>query len=229
MKLHDFMLDADLCGSEFAAPSWASWRVIARLYDGDAALLDPEQQALARQLIGRETLPGEPPQEFYCVAGRRSGKTRFAALIATHAAAEDYRPRLAPGEWATVPMIATDRRQARTLFGYCRGLIHSSPLLKAEIAREARDSIEFAHRTRLEIHTGSFRAVRGYTVPAAVIDEAAFLRDETSATPDIELARALTPALATLNGRLIVISSPHRKVGLLWEKYRRHYGQGMAA
>ena len=30
---------------------------------------------------------------------------------------------------------------------------------------------------------------------------------------------------ATLKGRLAVISSPHRKVGLLYEKHARHYGK----
>jgi len=28
----------------------------------------------------------------------------------------------------------------------------------------------------------------------------------------------------TLNGRLMVISSPHRKMGLLWNKYKYHFG-----
>src|SRR5690606_37520537 len=97
--------------------------------------------------------------------------------------------------------------------------------LRAELVNRTRDTLEFAHRTRGEIATGSFRAVRGYSIPLAVIDEAAFLRDERSATPDVELARALKPALATLGGRLAVISSPNRKVGLLWSKYQRHFGK----
>jgi hypothetical protein len=63
----------------------------------------------------------------------------------------------------------------------------------------------------------------------AVIDEAAFLRSEDSALPDIELARALRPALTTLNGRLVVISSPHRKTGLLWDAMRKYYGDEVAA
>jgi hypothetical protein len=58
----------------------------------------------------------------------------------------------------------------------------------------------------------------------AVIDEAAFLRSEESAVPDIELARAIRPALMTLGGRLVVISSPHRKVGLLWNAFRMYHG-----
>lgn len=229
MKLHEFMVNPDLCGAEFLGESWRAWRVIARLYDGDGSLLTPDEQAIARDLTGLDELPSEAPGELFIGAGRRSGKTRVVSVIGTHAAAQDYRDRLAPGEFATVACIAPDRRQARTLFGYCAGIVHASPVLQAELIKETTDTLEFAHRTRLEIHTGSFRSVRGYTMALAVIDEAAFLRDEQSANPDIELARALRPALATLNGRLVVISSLHRKRGLMADAHRRFYASRAVA
>jgi hypothetical protein len=224
VKLYDFMQDAALCGTAFADPSWDSWRVIARLYDGDAALLTAEETVLARKLIGREELPNEAPRELFVGAGRRSGKTRFDSLLAVHAAAQDYRAKLAPGEWATISMHAVDRRQARVVFGYCRGLIEASAVLAAEVAGVTAEAIEFQHRTRIEIHTASFRSVRGYSLALAVIDEAAYLRDETSALPDMELYHALLPALMTLRGRLVVTSSLHRKTGLMWNKYRDCHG-----
>jgi len=229
MKLFDFMTNPDLCGSEFLGDSWAGHRIIARLYDGDAACLTVEEQVIARELTGLDVLPDEPPSELYIGAGRRSGKTRLVSVIAMHAAAQDYSDRLAPGEMAVAACIAPDRRQARTLFGYCRGLVDVSPILRAELVHETTDSLEFAHRTRLEIHTGSFRSVRGYSMCCAAIDEAAFLRDERSANPDIELARALRPALATLGGRLVVISSLHRQRGLMFDAHRRYFGAKAAA
>lgn len=58
-----------------------------------------------------------------------------------------------------------------------------------------------------------------------VLDECAFFRDETSAQPDIEIFRALTPALATVGGLMVSISSPYRKVGLLHQKHRDHFGK----
>jgi hypothetical protein len=66
--------------------------------------------------------------------------------------------------------------------------------------------------------------VRGRTLLAAIIDEVAFLRDETSASPDIETYRALLPALATTGGMLIGISTPYRRTGLLYQKHRDHFG-----
>lgn len=228
MKAFDFMTNADLCGTEFHGESWAGHRVIARLYDGDAALLTPDEQAVAREMTGLEALPTEPPQELYIGAGRRSGKTRLVSVLATHAAAQDHRHRLAAGEWAVAACIAPDRRQARQLFSYCAGMVQNSPILRAEVTKETADTIEFAHRTRLEIHTGSFRAVRGYTMCFAAVDEAAFLRDERSANPDLELARALKPALKTLNGRLVVISSLHQKRGLMYEAHKKYFARAAA-
>jgi hypothetical protein len=60
-----------------------------------------------------------------------------------------------------------------------------------------------------------------------LLDEIAFWSDETSANPDIEVVRALEPALETLapHSLLISLSSPYSKRGVLYRKYQRHYGK----
>jgi hypothetical protein len=58
-----------------------------------------------------------------------------------------------------------------------------------------------------------------------VFDEVAFWRDESSATPDTEMYRAVLPSLATTKGVLIGISTPYRKLGLLHEKHRDHFSR----
>jgi len=62
-----------------------------------------------------------------------------------------------------------------------------------------------------------------------IADEIAFWRSDDSANPDYEIIAALRPALATLNGRLIALSSPYAKRGELWGAYRRYYGQDDAS
>lgn len=229
MKLHTFMTSPDLCGDEFTSESWAVHReVIARLWDGDTHLIPPEYHAVACQLLGLNALPppGEPG-EMYLGFGRRSGKTRLEAAAAVHAWAEDYRDRgLSLGEWATISIHAVDKRQAGVAFGYCEGLIKASPVLSAALAGPPTASvIESTHQTRIEIFSSNFRSARGYSMPLAIIDECAFLRDEFSATPDIELRRALIPSLVTLRGRLFVASSLHRRAGLMYEMHRKHFGK----
>jgi hypothetical protein len=229
MKFHAFLTSPEICGEEFTGESWGVHReVIARLWDGDTHLIPREYHEIACKLLGTETLP-EPgePAEMYLGFGRRSGKTRFEAAAAVHAwACTDYAERgLSTGEWATISIHAVDKRQAGVAFGYCEGLIRASPVLAAEVGTITASVIESRHRTRIEIFSSNFRSARGYSMPLAIIDEAAYLRDEFSASPDLELRRALLPALATLRGRLLVASSLHRRAGLMYEMHRKHFGK----
>jgi hypothetical protein len=227
VKLYDFMVTPELAGGEFSGPSWATWRVVARLIDGDAHLLTADEQALALQLTGRTVLSTTAPREVYVGAGRRSGKSRFGALVAAWLAAQEY-PQLSAGETAVVAHVAPDKRQAGIDLDYARGIVENSEVLRAELASATQDSLAFRHRTMLEVATASYRTVRGRTLAGAVIDESAFLRSDDSALPDLELARALRPALLTLNGLLLAISSPHRKVGLLYEAHRKYFANDNA-
>lgn len=79
-------------------------------------------------------------------------------------------------------------------------------------------------RVAIEVHTASFRTVRGYTLLAAILDEIAFWQSD-GANPDSEILAALRPGLGTLGGRLIALSSPYARRGELWNTYRQHFGQ----
>lgn len=223
MKLFAFMTSNKLAGPEFSGPTWSTWRIIARLIDGDAHLLKPDEREIALKLTGRTVLPTVAPREIFVGAGRRGGKSRFGALVATWLAAAEY-PQLSTGETAVVVHVAPDKRQAEIDLNYSRGLVKGSKLLSAELIGDTSDGLDFAHRTRLEVATASYRTVRGRTLAGAVIDESAFLRADDSALPDKELVRALRPGLLTLHGLLLVISSPHRKVGILYDAHRKYFG-----
>jgi hypothetical protein len=58
-------------------------------------------------------------------------------------------------------MIAVDRKQARQLTNYVKGLIADSPVIAAEVTNQTFDTVAFAHRVQLEVHTTSFRSTRG--------------------------------------------------------------------
>ena len=66
--------------------------------------------------------------------------------------------------------------------------------------------------------------LRGRTLVAVIFDEVSFWRDETTASPDVEVYRAVLPSLATTGGMLVGISTPYRKLGLLHQKHRDHFG-----
>src|SRR5262249_46451640 len=128
-------------------------------------------------------------------------------------------------ERATVALIAADRRQARTLFRYCRGILDSVPMLRAMIERLGAEQIDLGNRCTIEVHTASFRSTRGYTLAGAVCDEVAFWSAEDTAAPDVEVIAAWRPGLSTTGGLLLCISSPYARRGELWNAYRKHHGQ----
>ena len=99
-------------------------------------------------------------------------------------------------------------------------------MLSAMVTNKTRESIELSNRTCIEIHTCSFRSVRGYTIAAAICDEIAFWRSEESANPDTEVIAALRPALASIpKSLLLCISSPYAPRGALWGAFKGHYGK----
>jgi hypothetical protein len=75
------------------------------------------------------------------------------------------------------------------------------------------------------VHPNSFRSVRGKTLLAVVADEASYWRDESSANPDVELYRAVLPSLTSTGGMWIAISTGYRRSGLMYTKWRDHFGQ----
>ena len=218
----DAMTDPALFGGMFGGDSFAAWRALLGQFYG--LELDNTGVDLAEAVTQRQTAPYSGFRELWVAIGRRGGKSHVAALVAAFEAAfRDHRDKLAPGEFATVFLIAADRAQARTLLRYVRG-IFENPMLKALIARETTAGLELINRSAIEVATASHRAVRGYTVAAVICDEIAFWHAD-GASPDAEIIAALRPSLATLDGRLIAISSPYARRGILWDTYRRHFAE----
>jgi hypothetical protein len=205
------------------AASWTAWRSFLRALFG-LPMTNAEREVF-RLHTKRLRPPTLPAREAWVVAGRRSGKSRVAALVAVYLAAlRDYSAALAPGEVATVALIAGDRRQARTLFRYALGLLEGVPMLHSLIERTTAERIDLRNRCVIEVHTCSFRSTRGYTLAGAIADEVAYWNAEDTANPDSEVIAALRPALLP-GAPLLAISSPYARRGELWNAYRRHFGQ----
>jgi hypothetical protein len=222
MNIVQAMTDPNLFGGTFGGDSFKAWRALLGGFYG--LPLDDDGQAIWQEVTGRAEGPQEAHDELWLAVGRRGGKSHAAALVGVYEAAfKDHRDKLAPGEVATVMLIAADRAQARTLLRYVRGMFEH-PMLKPLVTRDTADGLELVNRSAIEVHTASHRAVRGYTLAAVIADEIAFWYSD-GASPDAEVIAALRPALATLGGKLIAISSPYARRGVLWQTYQRAYGK----
>lgn len=223
VTIRDAMTDPALFGGTFGSKSFAAWRALLAGFYG-LPMTDTET-ANFKILTGRTEIPQDAASELWLAVGRRGGKSHVAAFLAIYEACfTDYRDILAAGEIATCMVIAGDRKQARAVMRYISGLVNENPMLRRMVLRENSEQIEFTNRAAIEVHTASHRAVRGYTLSVAILDEIAFWHVE-GASPDVEIIAALRPALATLDGKMVALSSPYARRGVLWNQYRRYFGQ----
>jgi hypothetical protein len=218
--------DHKVFGSHFKGDTWAAWTVfLAVLF---ALPMTSEQLALYQRHTGRNTSPTTPFLEAWLVCGRRAGKSFMLALVAVFLACfKDWRAHLGPGEVGTIAVVCADRRQARTIMRFALGLLKATPMLKRQVINVTKESITLRNDIVIEIHTASFRTVRGYTIVAALLDEIAFWpTDETASEPDVEVLAAVKPAMATVPGAMLLCaSSPYSRRGVLWDAHRKHFGK----
>ncbi len=224
MNIIKAIQDKALFGQLFKDLStWRAW--IAVLKAIFALPMDDEERSLYQRCTGREKPPQKPFKEIYLIVGRRGGKSFISAVIGCFLAIfKDYTEFLTAGERGTIMILAVDRKQAGIIFRYIKAIV-SLPLFGSHVERETAEAIELTNRINIEVHTCSYRAVRGYTIVAAILEESAFWRAE-GANPDREIYIGLKPAMVTIpESILISISTPYSRQGLLYENWKEYFGK----
>lgn len=189
--------------------------------------------------VGRFETIDETPEQFFCritskpayvpthyrecgiYIGARGGKsdklsanvTLFEACFRTH--------KLSRGEKGLIPCVAFDKKQASIVFNYIKGKASVSPAISKSIVAERAGELELINGLEIGVYTCSFRALRGYSIPAAVADEIAIWRDvATGANPAKEVLRTIRRGMMTFpEAKLIKISSPFAKTGVVWDDW----------
>lgn len=206
--------------------TWRPWMTALRCVYG--LPVPPAQHELVRQCTGRDplTLPKRGSSVACLLTGRRSGKSRTAAIVGAYEAAlAGHEAKLSKGERGVVIVCAPSRAQGRIIKDYIRS-VFEAPMLRGEVVGETKDGFELANGNRIEILASAYSTIRGYTVLACCIDEVCFLGYDADSKikNDLELVRAVLPALATTSGRLIAISSPYARKGWAWNTYKKNFG-----
>jgi hypothetical protein len=202
--------------------SWVTWIGVLKAAYGEP--LDEAEAAAFTRVSGGRAPPTVRVRELVAVASRRCGKGRMMGALAAYEATL-VPHRLAPGETGVVACVSPTREQSKIIQRYACGFLETSPLLRGEIKEVTQTEIRLHNGNVIVTLTSDYRTLRGRSLLLACIDEAAFLRDEGSAAPDVEVARALLPGLSTTGGMLCIMSSPYRQAGILFQRHRDHFGR----
>ena len=81
VTLHEALSDPNLLGTAIAGDSWRSWRALLIAAMGEEFRED--EREIFTQLTGREHEPLQRIDQFAAVIGRRGGKSKAIATVAT--------------------------------------------------------------------------------------------------------------------------------------------------
>lgn len=164
--------------------------------------------------------PGKEFPEVWIIGGRRIGKTDVFASsdVAYEAVCGGHEEYVRKGQPAMIALIAQDLRMARYSLHFVKAAIESSPVGYKLIKNVTADTIELHNGVHVCCVPPTLKAIRGYAIPVAVLDEVGvWYQESDSANPDYEIYRALKPAQLQFPFRKIVgISTPWNKAGLLY-------------
>jgi hypothetical protein len=209
---------------------WTPWRAfLCALY---ALPMDAQQLAIYKAATGRKRPPRKRATEAWLVVGRRGRKSAVAAVLAAYTAAyRDHSKYTAPGEVARIPILSRAKSEAQQIKRYVDS-IFSAPALRWMVqGPQSAEVVRIQHDPKhpgceISIRAATIMAGRSFATPLAVLDELAFFRADESANPDVEIIRSITPGMATVPDPLLLgLSSPYARRGVLWAKYREHWGQ----
>jgi len=213
-------------------------RALARVaFDGvDPCDLEGEERDRARAIFGDiESVPRGARSVFAAVCGRASGKTKLSSLRLLHLAVTVPLDLLGKGQVALVPIVAPKLKLATECFSMVKGEVEGHSFLATMLVnRESSESciLERPDGKRVSIEpiaaTAGGGAVRGRNIPAALLEECAFFRDDNYKVNDSEIFSAIVPRVLP-GGQTLLVSSPWVRSGLLYTLHRDNFARPTTA
>jgi hypothetical protein len=219
--IFEFVTDPDLLGLTLSPAQETLLRAIYGLP------LSADQRDLYRACTGRHTVPTASFSEATVIAGARAGKdSRVAAPIACYEAVFGRHHRhLARGERGVIPLVAQDQRATKIAFGYIRDYLTRLRVLSNLVEEVLATEIVLANRITLMCFPCTLRSLRGWSMPAGVMDELAFYRLEGQADADVEVQASIRRGMIAFpSTRLVKISTPYARGGVLYDDFKRGFG-----
>lgn len=213
--------DPQLLGLDLSPAQEACLRAIYGLpLRGDA--LD-----LYRLCSGRTDAPHDAPSEATIIAGARAGKDSriLAPILVYECAFGGHDQHLHRGERAVIPLVAQDQRATAISRGYVFTYLRRSPILRTLIEDERRDELDLSNRTTIACFPCTKSSLRGWSNPAAGLNEIGFWRLEGSADSDAEVQASIRRGMLSFpRTKLVKISTPYVRSGVLFDDFQRGFG-----
>lgn len=146
----------------------------------------------------RDVLTGSGNRLLCC--GRQTGKSTTCAVLALHQVT--MRPH------TTTIVTAPTLRQSQLLYAKVRSFHAALGPAAPAMVEESGLRFTLANGSQMVAVPGDGRGIRGYTAHLLLIDEAALVHDDTFA--------ATVPMVATTNGPIVALSTPHGRRGFFF-------------
>ena len=148
ISLRQSLQDPNLLGGALSGDSWHPWRTLLIAAMGEP-LYDDEREIFTK-LTGRDREPLQRVDQFAAVIGRRGGKSKAIATVATYIAGLcDHRDALVPGERGVLLCVALDQRVAKIILDYAEACFERSPILMQLIAEPNDRRVRLTNGTTL--------------------------------------------------------------------------------
>ena len=169
---------------------------------------------------------GQEFQVVTVISGARGGKdSRFLAPSQIYEAVYG-KYKVNPGETVTIACVAQDANAAHILLKLIMSYLNASPVLSRRVKKERRDAVELTNGVEIRVFASTSRAMHGYSIPSAAMDEVARFRFAGAANSDIEVQDSIMRGQATYpRAKLYKASTPSGRDGVLFDDYERAYGK----
>lgn len=215
---------------EFASYLWAesiSPAQVALLRAMYGLPLSKDERRMWSEYTGAQIWQRYKPREYreaICLLGRQSGKSSRIGVTAALWEALCVERDIAPGERLSVLFVAPTLRQSS--FDLTVEKLRNTPALSELIETDssAGGEVRLTNGIDLLNISANPRHARGRTAVLCVVDEAAYVRSDRDFVANLpEVLEAIRPSLIVRNGKLLLLSSPSGKEGLLFEAWQQRH------
>ncbi len=189
--------------------------------------LSPAELGIWGECTGGREYPVRPFSELTLVSGARSGKNSYieTPILLYESLFGGFVPN--PGETVAVVLVAQDARAARLSHRLARDYLRRSPLLSKYLVGETKDRLTLSNGIEFRTYPCTSKSIYGYSIVAGGMDEVARFPFEGAADSDEDVQAAILRGMAHYGERakLVKVSSPSGRAGLLYSDFQRSFGK----